>query len=579
MATRANELAKAANVGSGPGIYRPAMACIHLKPDTKTALLPAWATLLALAAVALAACSSDDDSSAPGEVSILIRGAPIKGANGIRFDAQDRLHVASVFGREVVVMDPNDGTILDRVTFEDGIEGPDDLAFGPDGSLYWTSIVTGAVGRRWTDGSTLTVAQLPPGPNPIAMSADGRLLVGLCFFGDGLYEVDPDGTEAPRKIAENLGGGCGFNGFDFGPDGYLYAPGFFRDEIMRVDIDTAEMEKVASGFGVPNALKFDRQGRLHQIDTQRGQIWQVDTETGAKDLVADIPSNTDNLDFDSSNRLFISAADSGQIAEVLADGSLRVVSPGGIATPGGIARIGDSLYIADHYSLVEVDRVTGAAVSTETAVIGVSQLAEPLTVSADGDMLILSSYLRNAVQVWNPHTNSAVVTYEDFAVPMNAIAFRGGIAVAELGLNRVSWQPDGAGQPRQAILEGLAVPTGMAADGDRLYAADWARGTVTVVEPDGTSNVIADGLDRPEGLALTPAGHLLVVEAGAGRLTRVRTDTGQREVVAEGLALGAAGIATDHLPPTWLFNGVTVDDEATAYVTGDIDNVVYRIAR
>jgi hypothetical protein len=34
-----------------------------------------------------------------------------------------------------------------------------------------------------------------------------------------LYEFDLSGQKNTRKIAENL---CGFNGFDFGPDGYLY---------------------------------------------------------------------------------------------------------------------------------------------------------------------------------------------------------------------------------------------------------------------------------------------------------------------------------------------------------------------
>lgn len=77
----------------------------------------------------------------------IVRGAPIHGANGLMFDAQDNLYIASVWGREIVVMNPLNGEIIDRLGTEVGVESPDDLTFGPDGSLYWTSIITGEVGR------------------------------------------------------------------------------------------------------------------------------------------------------------------------------------------------------------------------------------------------------------------------------------------------------------------------------------------------------------------------------------------------------------------------------------------------
>lgn len=527
-------------------------------------------------AVGSSADSADTEFSESPTLSVLATGAALHGANGIRFDADDRLHVASVFGREIAVLDRETGEVLDRLGRESGVDGPDDLAFGADGSLFWTSIVTGEVGRRYPDGTVSIVAQLPPGANPIAMRSDGRLLVGLCFLGDGLFEVDPEGSEPPRALARDLGGNCGFNAFDFGPDGFLYAPGFFRDEIVRVDIDTAEMRRVASGFGIPNALKFDSLGRLHQVDTQRGELWRVDVSTGEKALVAHVPPNTDNLAFDSTDRLFVSAADSGQIAEVRSDGSLRVVSPGGITRPGGVASVGDSLYVADHFSLLELDANTGEERSRVTSVIGVSELEEPLTVSADGDRLILSSYFANAVQVWSPRERRAVASYHDFEIPLNAVAFRGGLAVAELGRGRVAWQPAPSDE-RETLLSGLAVPTGLAADGGVLYVADWGRGTVTRVDEGGHSEVIASGLEGPEGLALTPAGSLLIVEASAGRLSRLDLKDRGLETLREGLALGAPAIETDRLPPTWFFNGVSVDARGHIFVSGDVDRVVYRL--
>ena len=84
---------------------------------------------------------------------VLARGAALHGANGVMFDRHDRLYIASVVGREIVVMEPRTGAVLDRLGPAQGVEGPDDLTFGPDGALYWTSFFTGVVGRRAPGGT------------------------------------------------------------------------------------------------------------------------------------------------------------------------------------------------------------------------------------------------------------------------------------------------------------------------------------------------------------------------------------------------------------------------------------------
>ncbi|RIK35011.1 MAG: hypothetical protein DCC55_31630 [Chloroflexi bacterium] len=98
-----------------------------------------------------------------------------------------------------------------------------------------------------------------------------------------------------------------------------------------------------------------------------------------------------------------------------------------------------------------------------------------------------------------------------------------------------------------------------------------AGGTV-LPEPE----LIASGLVTPEGLAIIDDGQLLVVESSAHRLSAIDLETGEVTLVAADLALGAPG--WPGLPPTATFNGVAVDTAGTIYVTGDIDNVLYRIA-
>jgi sugar lactone lactonase YvrE len=509
----------------------------------------------------------------PSSISIRVQGAPIHGANGLRFDADGHLHIASAFGREIVVMDPQSGAILDRYTGADGVETPDDLAFGPDGSLYWTAIATGQVGRRTPDGAFSSVAQLPAGVNPITFSPDGRLFVGLCLLGAGLFEVDPTGSTAPRSIRDFPGERCATNGFDFGPDGLLYGPRFFESEVVSINVDSGEMLTVADGFGVPSAAKFDHAQRLHVIDIERGELVRVDIKSGKKHRVARVPRNTDNLVFDETDRVYISGADDGAIREVLANGSLREVSPGGLAFPGGIAVSGEHFFVADHFALVEFDNATGRERSRETSIIDVSALAEPMTVAVAGQNLVLTSWRSNTVQIWDPARARVVQTFADFGVPLNAISFEGGLAVSELLSGSVVLERGGQ---RTTLAAGLLVPTGLASDGSSLYVADWAAGTITRVSRHGSS-VIASGLAGPEGLALDGPRRLLVVESGARRLSEIDLHTGVSRVLADELALGLPPIPG--VPPTFAFNGVAVDRAGTAYVTGDVDNVVYAIPK
>jgi streptogramin lyase len=85
---------------------------------------------------------------------------------------------------------------------------------------------------------------------------------------------------------------------------------------------------------------------------------------------------------------------------------------------------------------------------------------------------------------------------------------------------------------------------------------------------------VASGLAQPEGLAVNIDGSLLVVESGAGRLSRIDPSTGEVTSVAEGLALGAPG--PPGYPPTWTFNGVAVGPSGNIYVTSDVSNALYR---
>ena len=218
--------------------------------------------LLAALALSQAVAAASDDVEYVTKV--LVRGARIHGANGIAIHG-GYAYVGSVIGRDIVVMDARTGQIVDRLGPDDGAAGADDLTFGPDGSLYFTDIIEGRVGRIAPDG-TVTWQYVAPFVNPITFSDDGRLFVGQAFFGETLYELDPDLVDPPVLVWHGSGI-PGFpeqlNGFDFGPDGKLYAPQPFMGRIVRFDVDAPApgAEVVATGFDTPDRGEVRRDGQ------------------------------------------------------------------------------------------------------------------------------------------------------------------------------------------------------------------------------------------------------------------------------------------------------------------------------
>lgn len=515
---------------------------------------------------------------------ILARGAPIRSPNGIKFGPNGNLYVASINERAILVMDPETGAIITRVGPEAGVEGPDDLAFGPDGSLYWTAFLKGEVGRLSPAGA-MAGQMVAPGVNPIAFTEDGRLLVGLAFLGDALYELDPALAEPPRLLAENLGG---LNSFQVGAGGFLYAPIMTKGQVVRIGTNTQppQVEVIAEGLNWPTAVKLDSQGNVYAnsgLPPLQEAIIRVDTQTGEQQTVITLTYGIDSFTFSADDRLFISHIADGAIYEALPNGSLRTVSPPGMVLPGGIAVLprpdGESVFVADFYTLREFDGSSGEVRSVTRNDGRPDYLTLPFTASADGEHLVLTSFIENKVQIWDPGQGEEVAAYLDFQVPVNALRFRGDLVVAELGTGSVVRANPADLANRVTLIEELGAPAGLAASDDGLWVSDYATGNVwqliaggeTLMEP----KQIASGLAGPEGMAVTPDGHLLVVETGAGRLLSLDLATGAMTTLAAGL--GFTPQSPGGGPPTWVMSSVAVGPTGTIYVTGDEANVVYRI--
>ncbi len=507
----------------------------------------------------------------PEGISVLARGGPFHGVNGIHFGPDGLLYLASVVTPAIAAVDPDSGEILELWGQAEGVLSPDDIAFGPDGSAYWTDIAHGSVGRRSPDGTSSVVAALGPGVNPVTVSDDGRLFVSQCFMDDKLYEIDIRDTGDARLISGDLGPGCGLNGMDWNPaDGKLYGPRWFERTVVRLDVDTGEIETVAEGFGVPAAVKFDSRGRLHVLDALRGQVVRVDLDGGGQEVVGTLRPGLDNLAFDSDDGLFVSSYSDGSVVEVLSPTENRTVIEGGLSMPGGLAFHQGRLYVADLFALRGLDPQTGESEHTVVEAIGFSSQGSVMSVHSLGDNLLLTSWFDNAVRIWDPSTESLVMAFQA-AVPVDAIGFEGDVVATEYGTGEVVRFSTADPESRTTLASGLDGPAGLAADDGELYVSEFHAGRILKLTPDGGVEVVAEGLAGPEGLAIAD-GLLYVVEALAGRLISIELETGVVTRVAEGLETHVP--ATGTFPGTMLFNGVAIDGDR-AYVSGDKINAIY----
>ncbi len=523
------------------------------------------------------ACSEGDVALEPNPlvptVEIIATGANIAGANGIAFGPDGLLYAASVVGSDISVLDPNSGERVRHYTARDGVIGPDDIAFAPDGAFYWTSILTGEVAGFNTAGEKVIAAQLPPGPNPITFSPDGRLFVAQCFLGTNLYELDPTGEAAPRIISDTLGPGCGLNGMDWGPDNRLYGPRWFTGEIVSFDVDDNSMRVEAAGFETPAAVKFNSKGELHVLDTARGEISSV--ADGVSTVAAKLSPGLDNFAFDDQDQLFVSSFADGFISAVNKDGSTRFLQPGGMAHAGGITIKDGKAIVADLHAIRSYNITTGEAVLTQRNIVGVGEMGGALNIAADGDNLILTSWFDGDVRIWDPVGKKRMAQYPDLQGPVSAVRYNGDITVAEHGKHRVVAFSDGH---EIELATDLPAPTGLLIEQRNLYVSDRILGQILMIASAGKKLnkpvIVADNLTTPEGFVMTNRGFV-VVEADLGFITEVNS-AGDRRILAEIPPGTQAG--SPAFPPSQVFNGIALVREGLLIVTGETNRSLYRIS-
>lgn len=503
---------------------------------------------------------------------VFIPGYGFHAIHGIAADADGMLYVGSVVGQSIYKVDPKTGE--SSVWAKAPLGMADDIEIGPDGQFYWTSFMLGKVHTRLKDGTVKELATDLPGMNSIALKQDGRLFATQVFSADALHEIDPTGEKPARKIMEDMGG---LNGFDFGPDGRLYGPIWFKGQVAAVDVDTAKLTVIAEGFEVPAAVNFNSKGELFAVDSARGEVIQIDIETGAKTLIAKTKTGIDNLCFDAEDNLYITIMSESAIHEVnVEDGTTRTVKEGSFAFPADIAIDGNTLYLADTFSNRTVDLTTKESVSIARFPEHAHEYSNGIAIS---DKFIHSaSFFNSAVQTLDRKTGEILTTYHELITPFDVAEMPDGrlLALQMMSGSIVELKSE---TERETVFGGLTTPVAMVVvDANQLYVTEYASGNVSLINLDtGAKTIIATELEGPEGIALGPDGLLYVAETAAQRVTVIYPRTGGKTVIAENLPIGYK--TAPGMPPMGITTGVAVADNGDVYVTSDIEDALYRIRK
>lgn len=430
-----------------------------------------------------------------------------------------------------------EGWSLERLTPPSPLFGANGLRTGADGRVY-VAQVTGSQISALDLGTGTLEAISPKGgdiiaPDDLAFDTRGNLFATEVM--DGRVSMrDVNGrTRVLRDDVPNA------NGITVHRDrlfvGELRVPG----RILELDLNGGAPRVLLDNVPMPNAMEVGPDGMLYFPVMGANEIWRVHPDGGKHEKVVGDLGVPDAVKFDAKGHIVSTQVHSGEVLRIDPRTGERSVLAR--LDPGldNLTFVGDRLFVSNING-----QITEVLKGGDSRIVLPAALNWPLdlTVADDGNLYVADGTSLFVLRAGKLKSVGGLfsLNYPGFIRGLTSVGEGAFVVTTSLGM--VSrYKP--ASNESEVLAQGLDQPYGVAVapNGD-VIAAELGTGRVVSIRS-GNVSVIASGLRNPVGIAIGADGAAFVSESGAGRILKL-TATGS-ETVLEGLQTPQGVLARD----------------------------------
>lgn len=512
---------------------------------------------------------------------IIVAPTPLRGCNGLICRSDGSLYVCQGALNKIskITFKDNDIFIEDFIDPFKGIFYPDDLTMDEKGNFYAVGHISGEVYKISPDGRKKVIARNLNGPDGICYDKKRhRLFVSECFWGNRLFEIDPEGKRQPRFITDKISIP---EAFDV-KNGKLIVPDMGTGRIIEVEPDTGSTKVIVEGLISPVALKVGPDDNIYVIEQATGRLLKI-TDDRQIDIVTVLSPGLDNLAFSPNGILFISSYFDCTIWKLYpapASQKIEKLFPTGINVPTGIVVKDNKIFVSDVVMIRMIDE-KGIIHNTKANPWLNKGYPLPITMT-DGfeNFLITADFIDDIVVSVNPETGEwKFITKAITPAGMTTDKKSKKLYIAEHVTGQIK-EVDLENQESKIVASQLAGPIAVTkADNDLYVAESWAGRVSKIDLTSYEKEVILSGyIVKPKNIVAYENKELFILDAGRREIVKVDLNNFSVNVVASNLPI----VHTTYYHYPMKYDGpigLAVDQNGNVLVGSNENGSIIRLTR